>query len=236
VRLDDTPALRVKIDIEHNPDQRWLLYSNQLEPEPSKDWLLDVRLRSKSFRADSTSILLEDLGLATQSLRGHLKERAKFLRARDRLDRLKRLVLPGDTASDLDCKMLAVLTRADQPELFSMLQRLYAGLVVNGEADLAAQSKAWQEIAANDLTPAFWTLVRTQLGYAEQEPSLRDLLVRILVTDFCRNLGGAPAAGAFRPARAYPGGQCLRIRIALALGPDTFWRLQRACPSRGAGA
>lgn len=50
VRLDDMPALRVKIDIEHNSTQRWLLYSNQPAPELTKDWLLDVRLRSKSFR------------------------------------------------------------------------------------------------------------------------------------------------------------------------------------------
>ena len=63
VRLDDTPALRVKLDIERTPNQRWLIYSAQPEPEPVKDWLLDVRMRSKSFRAYSTSILLEDLGL-----------------------------------------------------------------------------------------------------------------------------------------------------------------------------
>jgi hypothetical protein len=115
VRLDETPALRIKLDIERAPDQRWLIYSTQPEPEPTKDWLLDVRLRSKSFRADSTSILLEDLGLTTQALRHHLKERAKFLRAKDRVDRLKRLVLPGDGALDLDRKMLAVLTRSTSP-------------------------------------------------------------------------------------------------------------------------
>jgi uncharacterized protein (TIGR02687 family) len=190
VRLDDTPALRIKLDIERAPDQRWLIYSTQPEPEPTKDWLLDVRLRSKSFRADSTSILLEDLGLTTQALRYHLKERAKFLRAKDRVDRLKRLVLPGDGALDLDRKMLAVLTRSDQPELFAMLQRLYAAMVIEGVADLAAQPKAWQDIAANDLTPAFWALVNAQLGYADASPSLRDLLLRILVSDFCRNLDG----------------------------------------------
>ncbi|NCP81141.1 MAG: BREX-1 system phosphatase PglZ type A, partial [Rhodoferax sp.] len=125
VRLDDTPALRIKLDIDRDPTKRWLIYSAKPEPEPTKDWLLDVRLRSKSFQADSTSILLEDLGLTTQSLRQHLKDRAKFLRAKDRVDRLKRLVLSTDTAADLDAKMLAVLTRADQPELFAMLQKLY---------------------------------------------------------------------------------------------------------------
>ncbi|MBV5322307.1 MAG: BREX-1 system phosphatase PglZ type A [Ilumatobacteraceae bacterium] len=190
VRLDDTPALRIKLDIERSPNQRWLIYSAKPEPEPAKDWLLDVRMRSKTFRADSTSILLEDLGLTTQGLRQHLKERAKFLRAKDRVDRLKRLVLPGDNAPDLDRKMLAVLTRADQPELFAILQRLYASVVVDGVADLSAQPKACQEIAANDLTPAFWDLVQTQLGYADATPSLRDLLLRILVTDFCRGLRG----------------------------------------------
>lgn len=190
VRLDDMAALRVKLDIEGAPDQRWLVYSVKPEPEPTKDWLLDVRMRSKSFRADTTSILLEDLGLTTQGLRQHLKERAKFLRAKDRVDRLKRMVLPDDGAPDLDRKMLAVLTRADQPELFAMLQRLYGAVVVDGVADLSAEPKAWQDIAANDLTPAFWELVQLQLGYLEASPSLRDLLFRILVTDFCRGLQG----------------------------------------------
>ena len=192
VRLDDTPALRVKLDIERSPDQRWLIYSAKPEPEPAKDWLLDVRMRSKSFRADSTSILLEDLGLTTQGLRQHLKERAKFLRAKDRVDRLKRMVLPGDNAQDLDRKMLAALVRADQPELFAILQRLYGAMVVDGLADLSAQPKVWQDIAANDLTPSFWELVQAQLGYAEAQPSLRDLLLRILVTDFCRGLQSEP--------------------------------------------
>jgi uncharacterized protein (TIGR02687 family) len=190
VRLDDTPALRVKLDIERKPGQRWLIYSAKPEPQPTTDWLLDVRMRSKSFRADSTSILLEDLGLATQGLRQHLKDRAKFLRAKDRVDRLKRLALPRDDALELDRKMLAVLTRADQPELFAMLLRLYAAMVVDGVADMSAQPKAWQDVAANDLAPAFWELVQLQLGYAEANPSLRDLLLRILVTDFCRSLQG----------------------------------------------
>ncbi|HNV58949.1 MAG TPA: BREX-1 system phosphatase PglZ type A [Rhodoferax sp.] len=190
VHLDETPALRIKLDIENTPNQRWLIYSTQPEPEPTNDWLLDVRLRSKSFRADSTSILLEDLGLTSLSLRQHLKDRAKFLRAKDRLDRLKRLVLPGDGAEDLDHKMLAVLTRADQPEVFAILHRLYGAMVIDDLADLSAQPKAWQDVAANDLVPSFWEMVKTQLGYADANPSLRDLLIRILVTDFCRSLTG----------------------------------------------
>ena len=192
IRMDEQSNLRIKLQLEGAPDQRWLLYSNQPEPEPSKDWLLDVRLRSKVFRADSTSILLEDLGLTTMSLRTHLKERSKFLRAKDRVDRLKRLVLPGDSAPDLDRKMLAVITRADLPELFAILQRIYGACVVDGVADISAQPKTWQDICSNDLEPVFWELVQQQLGYTDPTPNVRDLLVRILVTDFCRSLLGNP--------------------------------------------
>ncbi len=193
IRTDEQSNLRIKLQIEAAPEQHWLLYSNQPEPEPSKDWLLDVRLRSKSFRADSTSILLEDLGLTTISLRTHLKERAKFLRAKDRVDRLKRLALPTDLAEDLDRKMLAVITRADLPELFAILQRVYGAFVANESVDLSAQPKVWSDICNNDLDTVFWELVRQQLGYSDAQPNLRDLLIRILVTDFCRSLlGDAP--------------------------------------------
>lgn len=190
VRLDEVPALQVKIDIENEPEGRWLLYSPASEPEPARDWLLDIRLRAKSFRADSVSILLEELGLFSQTLRGHLKERAKFLRARERVERLKRLVTPRDTAEDLDRKMLAVLARADQPDLFAILFRLFGALVIEGEVDLNAQSKGWQDIVSNELAQPFWELVRKEMGYDEPEPSLRDLLFRILVTDFCRSVPG----------------------------------------------
>ena len=193
IRMDEQSSLRIKLLVEGAPDQHWLLYSNRPEPDPSKDWLLDVRLRSKIFRADSNSILLEDLGLTTISLRTHLKERAKFLRAKDRVDRLKRLVLPTDSAEDLDRKMLAVIVRADLPELFAILQRVYGAFMVNEEADLSAHPKVWSDICNNDLEHVFWELVRQQLGYSDAQPNLRGLLISILVTDFCRSqLGDAP--------------------------------------------
>ncbi|OGS98642.1 MAG: TIGR02687 family protein [Gallionellales bacterium RIFCSPLOWO2_02_FULL_59_110] len=190
VRIDSVPALQAKLNIERAPRQKWLLYSNKPEPELAKDWLLDIRLRSKSFRADAASILLEDLGLASQTLRPHLKQRAKFLRAKDRQERLKRWVLPTDDAEALDRKMLGVLARADQPDLFSILLRLFGSLVVDDEANLNADAKVWQEIVSNELDQAFWALAKNELGYDEAKPAVRDLMLRIFVTDFARSCSG----------------------------------------------
>lgn len=190
VRIDSMPALQVKLNIERAPRQKWLLYSNKSEPELAQDWLLDIRLRSKTFRADAASMLLEDLGLASQTLRAHLKQRAKFLRAKERQERLKRWVSSADDAETLDRKMLGVLARADQPDLFSILLRLFGSLVVDGEANLDADAKVWQEIVANELDQVFWVLVKNELGYDEAQPTVRDLMLRIFVTDFARSCPG----------------------------------------------
>lgn len=193
VRVDREPALKVKILVEHErPDGRWLFYSPTEEPAPSDDWLADLRLRSKTFRADAASILLDELGLATQSLRAHLKIRARFLRSRERVERLKRQVRSEDSSADLDRKMLAVLSKAEQPDPFSIFVKTFAGLVSDGSADLDATSKVWAEIQANDLAEAFWVLAEGEFGYAERDPSIRDLLTRIFVTDMASSLTGSP--------------------------------------------
>jgi len=190
VQLDSTPALGIKLDIEQAAaDSKWLFYSQQTEPAPEHDWLLDVRLRAKAFHADEASSQLEELGLQTISLRAHLKLRASFLKAKDRFERLKRWVLPTDSALDLDRKMIAVLLRADQPDLASILLKIFLGMD-GDEVDLQREPKGWGDVASHGLLPVFWDLVRAEYGYAESDPSLRDLLFRMLVTDLAQGLAG----------------------------------------------
>lgn len=188
LRLDETAALQIKLDIENHPKKQFLIYSNRPEPEPKLDWLLDIRLRSKAFKADATSILLDDLGLASPTLSTYFKTRAKFCRSKERVERLKRFIVPSDTAETLDLKMIAVLTRADQPELFTVLLRLFANMVANDEVVLNTPPKLWQDLVSHNLDAAFWLTTQTQFGYHEAEPNLRDLLFRILITDFCYSL------------------------------------------------
>jgi uncharacterized protein (TIGR02687 family) len=195
VRLDDVPSLQIKRDIEAQPLQRRLIYSTVAEPEPKDDWLLDVRLRARSFRADSTSILLEDLGLTSLALAPFLKQRSRFLRAKERVDRLKRLVLPEDSAQVIDRKMMAAMLRTDEPDALAITTRLLHGLWVPDEARVGDDPKAWADLVSNELDAAFWALMGQTFGYAEPAPSLNDLLLRLLVTDFARSITGACPAG-----------------------------------------
>jgi hypothetical protein len=110
LRLDQVGALEAKIRLEREePSGKFLLYSPSEEPDVQDDWLLDIRLYSGNFRADRASILLQELGLLTASLREHLLKYRKFFDAKDRLQKIKSLVAPNDTAPDLDRKMIGVV-------------------------------------------------------------------------------------------------------------------------------
>jgi uncharacterized protein (TIGR02687 family) len=192
IRLDAVGALETKIRLERDdPEGRFLLYSPTEEPDDDDDWLLDIRLYSRSFRADRASIILDELGLENHYLREHLAERGTFFDNKDRLQKFKALVASNDTADDLDRKMLAVVVKADQPELFTIIRTLFHTLTEvehDDEIDLGNSPPCWDQIEKFDLAPPFWRFIQNTFGYSEASPSLRNLLIRLLVTDYAHHL------------------------------------------------
>ncbi|WP_152053061.1 BREX-1 system phosphatase PglZ type A [Tautonia marina] len=192
IRLDQTPALEVKIRLEREePDKKFLLYAPTEEPDYEDDWLLDIRLYSRSFRADRASILLQDLGLKNLSLRAHIAERRKFFDAKERLQKVRNLVGPDDAAADLDRKMIAVVARADQPELFNLVRTLFhAWIDAGSEIDLDNPPAEWVQVEKFDLDGSFWHMVKAAFGYEEENPTLKMFLLRLMLTDYTHHLKG----------------------------------------------
>jgi uncharacterized protein (TIGR02687 family) len=192
LRLDQVGALEAKIRVERQePQTKFLLYSPAEEPEFERDWLLDIRLYSRSFRADRASIQLQELGLINQQLRAHLADRRKFFDAKDRVQKLKALVEPTDTASDLDRKMIAVVVKAEQPEFFGILRTIFHAWGEPGvDIDLDKPPPAWALVERFDLDDAFWRMAKPSFGYEDADPSLKKLLLSLLVTDFAHNAKG----------------------------------------------
>jgi uncharacterized protein (TIGR02687 family) len=194
IRLDQVGGLETKLRLERDdPESRFLLYSPTEEPEYDDDWLLDIRLYSRSFRADRASIILDDLGLENHHLREHLSERRTFFDNKERLQKLKALVASNDTADDLDRKMLAVVVKAEQPELFTIIRTLfhtYTEVAHEDEIDLGNSPPCWDQIEKFDLAEPFWRFIKHTFGYSEGSPSLRNLLIRLLITDYAHHLQG----------------------------------------------
>src|SRR5262249_59881671 len=132
LRFDEVAPLDVKIRLENeDPTGKHLLYSPAEEPDYDSDWLLDIRLYSRSFRADRASILLSELGLKNQHLRQHLAERRKFFDNKERLQKLQAVAEPDDIAADIDRKMLAVVVKAEPADFFSIIRTLFNGYMDN---------------------------------------------------------------------------------------------------------
>ena len=150
-----------------------------------------MRLYSRSFRADRASILLQQLGLANQHLRLHIAERRKFFDAKDRLQRLKAIIAPNDAATDLDRKMIAVVTRADQDELFNLVRTIFhAWMEAGADLDLDTPPGIWEQVEKFDLDVPFWEMVKAAFGYTEENPTLKNFLLRLVLADFANYLEG----------------------------------------------
>jgi uncharacterized protein (TIGR02687 family) len=194
IQLNELGALEVKIRVEReDPTGRYLLYSPSEEPDYENDWLLDVRLYSHSFRADRASILLNELCLKNLHLRQYLSDRRKFFDNKERFQKLKSLVEPNDIASDLDRKMIATVVKAEQAEWFNILRTLYHAYTDNGEEiDLLTEPATWEQIEKFDLDKPFWEMAKATFGYSEDTPTLKNLLLRLFVTDYVHHLKATP--------------------------------------------
>ena len=189
LKLDEIGSLEAKVRIElDDPAGRFLLYSPTEEPDYENDWLLDMRLYGRSFRADRASIILRELGLTQQHLRQHLAKRRKFFDNRERLHKLKSLVSPEDSEVELDRKMLAVVAKADQPELFNIVRTLFHAMAADDKPDLEADPAVWAQIEKFELDEPFWAMVKSVFGYGDDGPTLKNLLIRLLVSDYAHHL------------------------------------------------
>src|SRR5262249_25792410 len=107
----------------------------------------------------------------------------------ERLQKLKQMVDAEDTATDLDLKMIAVIVKADQPELFNILRTIYHGFTEQGDnIGLDTTPAAWDQLEKFDLAEPFWQMVNRSFGYVEENPTLKNLLIRLLVSDYAYNL------------------------------------------------
>lgn len=147
-------------------------------------------ISTRNFRVDRASIILDVLGLREkQGLRQHLAERRKFFDNKDRLQKLKPLVTADNIEVDLDRKMIAVVVKAEQPELFTIIRTLFHAYSDNGDdIDLDTPPPAWTQLEKFELANPFWQMVAATFGYTEDDPSLKKFLLRLLVTDYAHHL------------------------------------------------
>lgn len=200
LNMAEESSLAIKLKLELQDQQgKYLLYFPSPEPETEKDWLLDIKLYSRSFYADRFSIIFNELGLQQQSLREHLAKREEFLKAKARLSTLKRYIQPDADAQDLDMAMIAAVVKADSAELMHIVLAL-ADEMVQHNLELEVNPDSFAELEKFQLVPALVTALQAEIGYpasveelnGETQFKLGTFFIRLMTTGFCESLGDVP--------------------------------------------
>lgn len=199
MQTQSTFGLKLKLELE-DTQGKYLLYFPCAEPDAEDDWLMDIKLYSRSFYADKTSLIFNELGLQHMHLREHLAQRELFLASKVRLAALKRLVQADSTAESLDLAMLAVVLGAGSADLITLLCTL-AELIVSDDLGLERNPPAIDELYKFGLMPALLQSIRDEVGYVpsaeelsgEKLFSFGHFLIRLLATGFCESIAEIPS-------------------------------------------
>ncbi|MGB5734631.1 MAG: hypothetical protein WBM40_09330, partial [Thiohalocapsa sp.] len=83
-------------------------------------------------------------------------------------------------------------TKADHPEFFTLLITLLDAIP---DGQLEEPPLVWPELAKYGVDGAFWDLVAEHFGWRDGAPSLKGLLIRLMVCDLANAVGSALPAG-----------------------------------------
>ena len=85
--------------------------------------------------------------------------------------------------------MIAVVVKADQSELFDIVRTAcHAYTEGSDEIDLDSAPVVWEQVEKFDLAEPFWKMIKSVFGYDDEAPTLKKLLIRLMVTDYAHHL------------------------------------------------
>jgi len=195
LEMNNESAFEIKKRIEiDEPETNFLLYFPSHEPAIEDDWLLDIRLYSQQFYADSSSILLNELGITKLSLRPHLSKRKTFFANKKRTAAFKKLLVEDESEFSIDIKMIAVLTDTDNALISEILLQLfnaYSNQERSERLETDSSSDYLKTIEKFGLTESLWKSIAIEYDYHNKDTkghSNNDKLSKLLLTFFCTDL------------------------------------------------
>lgn len=197
-------AVKKRIEVDER-EAKFLIYFPSAEPEPDRDWLLDVRLYSEQFFADHSSMLLSELGIPKMALRNHIRKRQAFFANKQRIAGLKKWVTENEDELSLDRKMMAVVVKADSASLSDILLGLLRAYSTALDAPAAGAEgvyedenfgqpdvfkQVWSQLSKFDLETSLWAYLSEGFGYTVEEPTFLDFVLKLFCTEFWSQIEG----------------------------------------------
>jgi len=184
--LPDVTVLRVndnEFGIKHRvlaeePNGKFLIYRSGPQPStPLDNWLLDLELAYGVFTADQVSLVLQELGDVTDSLRDVVEDYPAFFKAAKRTDALRTKLEPSDKPNVVRAKMIQVAIGSENHTLQSIWRKLL-------EENAAGKTTAIDEIDKLGLADFHWHGSADIYGYDHDDPSVDDFVLWLFDLDW----------------------------------------------------
>ncbi len=206
IYLDDISHFQIKERIELlEPETKFLLYSTVEPKQPERDWLYDIRLYAESFYADSSSMILNELGMRME-FRPVVAGHRTFFSSKARMNRLKKLLPSNANKEELQLALIAACLKVESPTFIEILQHLIVQLSTTIEESGSFHEQVitdglFDELIKYNLDSAFWIFAKNELGYVVEvkneedsvednlkpqvlfQQKLQDLVIKLLFTE-----------------------------------------------------
>ncbi|MBY6414298.1 BREX-1 system phosphatase PglZ type A [Rhodococcus sp. BP-252] len=166
------------LDANSSESARHLVYRTGEPPELRENWLLDLEVGYGTFSADTTAILVEDLGLANRGVDAVVAAHLAVFGDQRRTDHIREQLadLPSDLSMDklsdvFRALMSAAVLGLDGPG-GHRLHRIVEELLGDHVAD---RSDGYDALETYGLTDYLWAGCRGIYGYDADEPSVAGL-------------------------------------------------------------
>ena len=205
IMLDELSHFQVKERIELlDPKTPFLLYSTIEPNQPERDWLYDIRLYAEIFYADSSSMILNELGMRMEFRSVATLHRA-FFTNKSRISRLKKLLPHNANKEELQLALIAASWKIESTNFMAIIQHVFVELASivesnGGYVELNHSSELFTELKKYNLEDAFWHFTKNAFGYViengenEQQveysslTTLQDLVAKLLMTECFQGL------------------------------------------------
>ncbi len=176
LKLDGRNSFYVKYILEHkDTESNYLIYAPYGKPAPRENYLLDIQKYSIEFSTDKATLIMRELNVDDDSLRGAFKKHFRFFRNKERYRALKSYRLTSYTEDKLDIAVLSVLCKLPYPDLAEVLKAL---LIEYAEG----KSAIYESVGKFGDLPSFWDLVKRYYGYDLEQQDLGSLSMFFLVS------------------------------------------------------
>jgi uncharacterized protein (TIGR02687 family) len=164
-------------------ESNYLIYSPNPKPMPRENWLLDIEKYSGEFSTDKATVIMRNLGVKDESLRGVFKSYIKFFGNKERYKRFDSYKIERYTEDNVHIGVLSTLCKLP----ISDLEQVVKSLLME---ETKEENKFMEDIRKFGDEDALWQLVRNHYGFDMPERTLENLMIMFLVTDLSYNLEG----------------------------------------------